>query len=77
MITFQDIHLYNKLARKGFVQKITCPFDESDIIITKIGKNDEPIIYCISCSSNFDLGTNTQKRIKDAINTFKDIRNIK
>jgi hypothetical protein len=77
MVTFQDIHLYNKLAKKGFVQKITCPFDESDIVIVKINKDNDPIIHCISCDSSFDLGLNTQKRIKDAINTFKDIRNIK
>jgi hypothetical protein len=76
MVTFQEINLYNKLAKKGLVQKITCPFDESDIIITKIGKDDEPIIYCISCSSNFDLGINTQKRIKDSVDNFKHKRNI-
>jgi hypothetical protein len=76
MVTFQEINLYNKLAKKGLVQKITCPFDESDIVITKIGKDDEPIIYCISCSSNFDLGINTQKRIKDSVDNFKNKRNI-
>ena len=76
MVTFQEINLYNKLAKKGLVQKITCPFDESDIVITKIGKDDEPIIYCISCSSNFDLGINTQKRIKDSVDNFKNKRNM-
>jgi transcription elongation factor Elf1 len=76
MVTFQEINLYNKLAKKGLVQKITCPFDESDIIITKISKDNDPIIHCISCDSSFDLGINTQKRIKDSVDNFKHKRNI-
>ena len=76
MVTFQEINFYNKLAQKGLVQKITCPFDESDIVITKISKNNEPIIHCISCDSSFDLGINTQKRIKDSVDNPKYKKNI-
>ena len=72
MITVQEINTYNNLAKKGFVQKITCPFDESDLIITKVDSDLNPFFYCLGCNSSFSPGNNTESKIKRALDKFKD-----
>ena len=67
MLTAKEINTYNKLADNGFVQKITCPFDESDTIVTKIDSNDDPFFHCLWCNSSFTPSKNIEILIKKHI----------
>jgi hypothetical protein len=70
LLTTQEINTYNKLSEKGFVQKITCPFDTSDIIVTRVDSSGTPFFYCLTCSSSFSVGLNTEGKIKKGIKDF-------
>jgi hypothetical protein len=70
LLTIREINTYNKLSEKGLVQKITCPFDVSDIIIARVDSLDNPFFYCLTCSSSFFVGLNTENKIKKGIKDF-------
>jgi len=70
MLSIQEVHFYNDLAEKGIVKKITCPFNETDIIVTKF-KDDKVYFDCITCDSIFYPGINVIDNIKNSIEKFK------
>ncbi len=74
MLTVKEINTYINLSKRGFVQKITCPFDSSDAIVTKVNDDLEPFFYCLNCNSTFIPGGNTENRIRESINKIKSLR---
>ena len=72
LISIQEVHFYNQLAEKGIVKKITCPFNEDDIIITKF--DDEKVYFhCITCNSTFYPGINVIENIKISIDKYNQL----
>ena len=71
MINPKEIHFYNKLADQGLVNKITCPFDKSDIVITQVDDSFNISFKCISCNTVFKPGMSLEKDIKLSIDKFK------
>jgi hypothetical protein len=72
LISIQEVHFYNQLAEKGIVKKITCPFNEDDIVITKFD-NDKVYFNCITCNSTFYPGINVIENIKTSINKYNQL----
>lgn len=72
MLSPQQIHFYNDLAEQGLVKKITCPFDDSDIIVTKVDEKFNISFNCISCNTIFKPGMSLEKEIKLSIDKFKN-----
>jgi hypothetical protein len=70
VLSAKEISFYNQMCDSGLAQKIECPFNEDDIIITKIDEKDNPYFYCISCNTKFDIGKNTEEKIKKSIDKF-------
>lgn len=68
-LTIQEVHYYNDLVKIGKALKINCPIDETDIVISKLDKEDKVFFYCISCKTSFYPGLNTIEKIKHTINT--------
>ena len=67
LLSAKEVHFYNDLSNQGLVKKITCPFDESDTIITKIDSNDDPFFHCLWCNSSFTPSKNIEILIKKHI----------
>ena len=63
-ISIQEVHSYLNLVNEGRAEKIICPLDKEENIITKIDENDNVCFYCLSCNTNFYLGINTIQKIK-------------
>jgi hypothetical protein len=58
-------HAYNKLARRGIVDPLTCHLCRETVQV-RIGKEDEPVFWCQNC----------EKLIKPGLNTYEAIRNV-
>lgn len=63
-LRIQEVHYYNDLVNKGFAEKISCPMDETDIVISKLDEKNEVFFYCISCKTSFYPGINLIEKIK-------------
>jgi hypothetical protein len=70
-LSAKEVHFYNNLSDQGLVKKITCPFGEDDIIVTKEKDSGEVYFECITCNSSFDPGINIIQNIKTTIDKFK------
>lgn len=63
-LSIKEVHSYLNLVNEGRADKINCPFDETDIVITKLDKDDKVYFYCLSCQTSFYPGINTIQKIK-------------
>jgi hypothetical protein len=63
-ISIQEIHSYLNLVNEGKAEKINCPLNETDIVISKIDENNKVFFQCISCNTKFYLGINKIQKIK-------------
>jgi hypothetical protein len=71
LLSAKEVHFYNDLSNQGLVKKITCPFGENDVIVTKVNELDEVYFECITCDSSFNPGINIIQNIKLSIDKFK------
>jgi len=71
LLSAKEVHFYNDLSNQGLVKKITCPFGEDDVIVTKVNESDEVYFECITCDSSFSPGINIIQNIKLSIDKFK------
>ena len=71
MLSMQEVHYFTRLVEKEKVKNIiTCPFDPTDIVITKSDEDDLPFFYCLSCKTSFKLNKDTEDIIRIIINKF-------
>lgn len=67
-LSIKEVHSYLNLVNEGRAEKISCPFNETDvaddIIVTKVDEEDKVYFYCLSCKSKFYLGINAIQKIK-------------
>lgn len=63
-ISIQEVHSYLNLVNEGRADKINCPLNETDIIITKLDDNDKVYFQCLSCKTTFYPGINLIQKIK-------------
>ena len=66
MNKWELIHAYRNLAESGGVPFLKCPDDNSKLI-TVIGKDDEPALWCIECNTTFTPGLELFERINTLI----------
>lgn len=50
MTKWQAIHAFNRLVKQERVEPLKCPDDDATYV-TKIGKDDEPVLHCFACES--------------------------
>lgn len=63
-ISIQEVHSYLNLVNEGRAEKINCPLNETDTVISKIDESNKVFFYCISCNTKFYLGINKIQKIK-------------
>lgn len=56
------IHAFNRLVREGKAVAIMCPEDEAPLL-TRLGKDDEPTLWCPVCKTYFTPGVVTWQSI--------------
>lgn len=64
---WQVVHKYNKLRRRGLVPQLQCK-NCSAPIITRLGKDDLPMIECLFCGHKVTPGQNFYDDLKEKIN---------
>lgn len=69
-LSIQEINFYNQLSDKGLTEKVECVFDSRDIMTTRVDEDNNPYFYCISCNTKYDIGKNTQEKIKKTIDNY-------
>ena len=72
MLSIQEINFYNDLADKNLVAKINCPFEESDIVVSRVNPKDEVYFECLSCQTTFYPGIKVENIIKNTIDKLKN-----
>ena len=64
-------HAYNKLARRGKVDPLTCHLCRTEVQV-RIGEDDQPVFWCPDCQKLIKPGLNTYEAIKNAVNHHKE-----
>jgi len=64
---WQAIHKHKKLVQQGTAMPIRCPNEEA-IYITRIGQDEEPVLYCYMCKTTVIPGLWLYKQLEAAIN---------
>lgn len=77
MLSVQEVTFYNDLVEKNIAGKINCPFDTSDVVVTKVNDKNEVYFKCLGCDTIFYPGLKVEQIIKDAINTFAATKKTK
>ena len=73
MLSVGEVHFYNNLVESEKVHNVIfCPFDKTDIVITKVDEDDMPYFYCIGCKISFKLSSDAKEYIRLCIDKFKD-----
>lgn len=71
MLTFQEIHAYNKIAEQGNAKKILCPMDNEHGMLTPAWGDDEFVSFiCLSCKAKIKPGYKMVVEIKKVLNNF-------
>lgn len=72
MLSVQEVNFYNSLVEKDLAGKINCPFDENDIVATRVNSKDEVYFECLSCKTTFQIGIKVENIIKNTIDKLKN-----
>ena len=72
MLSIQEVNFYNSLVENNLAGKINCPFDQNDIVVSRVNSKDEVYFECISCKTSFEPGINVENIIKNTIDKYKN-----
>jgi len=59
-------HLYRRLTDENKAVKLTCPECGYELI-TRIGVDDEPILWCYGCLSSIRPGSDVMRRVRAVV----------
>lgn len=66
LTNWQLFHLYRRLVDEGKALHLLCP--ECDYpLITRIGPNDEPVLWCYGCLSSIRPGSDVINRVRAVV----------
>ena len=66
---FQTFHTYNRLARRGIVDHLTCP-DDGTRLQLMLGEHSEPVLHCWFCDSTLVPGLDLYNRVNAVVSEF-------
>jgi hypothetical protein len=66
---FQTFHNYNRLVDRGVAKPLTCPHDGSRYV-TRLGKDDEPMLECFECNAKVKPGLKSYEQIKATVDWY-------
>lgn len=69
-LTIKEVNTYINLVSENKAEKITCPLNETDIVIAKIDENDNVFFYCMTCKTTFYPGVNLIQKIRAYIDAY-------
>lgn len=67
MTKWEAMHSYRRLAKSDKATPLTCP-DDGNLYITRIGKDDEPVLYCYFCKTTVIPGISLWKQMEAILN---------
>ena len=53
MLSVQEVTFYNDLVEKNIAGKINCPFDTSDVVVTKVNDKNEERYFTLECLDEY------------------------
>jgi len=65
VMDFQVFHRYNRLARRGIVEPLRCPYCEEEVVTRAQG--DQPVLQCFNCDLVVDPGVGLYDRIRAVV----------
>lgn len=67
MTNWEVFHRYRHLVEEGKAKGIECPNCET-VMITRLGKDDEPALWCHGCDSTIQPGLNVIQQLRAVVN---------
>lgn len=68
MLTFQEIHAYNKIAKEGKAKPLLCPLNnEHGDLIPSWGEDEFVHLMCLSCNTKVKPGYQMTLNIKKVL----------
>ena len=66
---WEVVHRYDRLVRRGIAGAISCSTCEAPFI-KKIGPNEDPVYYCLTCRETHTIGLALLDRMREAIEPY-------
>jgi hypothetical protein len=66
LTNWELFHAYRRLVDKGLARPLLCPECEG-YLITRIGIDDEPILWCYGCLSSLRPGLDLLTRVRAVV----------
>lgn len=59
-------HRYRKLVEQEVVRPVRCP-DDDTVMVTRLGSDDEPVLWCMTCLSTLKPGLDLLQQIRAVV----------
>lgn len=66
LTNWEVFHLYRRLVEDGKAKPLICPDDDS-ILVTRIGHDDEPMLWCYECLATIRPGLDLVQRVRAVV----------
>lgn len=66
MTNWELFHRYRRLVEDGKAKSLDCPTCESEVVV-RLGKDDEPALWCYACNSYLQPGLNLIQQIRAVV----------
>lgn len=66
MTDWELLHTYRRLADEGKVKHIACP-DCGTALITRLGKDDNPVLWCMTENVFISPGHDTMSQVRAVV----------
>ena len=73
MTDWELLHAYRRLADAGTVKPLTCP-DDGTVLITRLGKDDNPLLWCMTENAFTTPGLETMRQVRAVVMEHTDDR---
>jgi hypothetical protein len=73
MTDWELLHAYRRLSEAGTVKPLTCP-DCDTVLITRLGKDDNPVLWCMTENVFINPGTTTMNQVRAVVMEHTDDR---
>ena len=67
--SWEVAHRYQRLVRRGIAEPVMCP-DCRIEYVKKIGRDDEPVFYCLRCRGTLVPGVRMMDQMRDLVKQY-------
>lgn len=64
------IHAYRRAADEGLVKHLSCP-DDDEKLVSRIGPDDEPVLWCWKCNTVTTPGLHVYDEIRRVLDNLE------